>query len=468
MKRTIASRVIGRGLAKVEPVTPNTLVAFAARAGSTASDGDSKNSPFTAALVKYLPRPGLDLRRAFGFVRDDVLKITNNRQEPFIYGSLGGDDLPLVPAVAAQPAADPNAAVRRDYELALQVGTQAVWDSFINTYPSGFYTDLAKAQRDRLIAEAARVAAAEKAKAAEDERRRLAEEGAKAAEQAKAAAEAKAAEQARIAAEKKTALEDARLAEAERAKAAALAKAEDNRIAAEKAAKAAAEAKASEAGRTKAAAEPEAGGKTDDKADEKPVGQQAALAPDQGAIEDIPRQLQRELRRVGCSTAAIDGNWSAGWQRSLGLFNKNARTQFDVKVASIDALNSVRSKSERICPLVCDRGYRADGDNCIKIVCKPGFETSTQPAARHKEYEPMGSGKVSDGNCTCNRFATSSRRRGSLPAPSSRSASLIASRNSPAASRARCAEQVQPHPRFTAVNRAPPIVLRCTRSTNST
>lgn len=98
MKRSIGSRAIGRGLAKVEPESPNTLIAFAAKAGSTASDGDSTNSPFTAALVKFLPRPGLDLRKAFGYARDDVLKATNNRQEPFIYGSLGGDDVALVPA----------------------------------------------------------------------------------------------------------------------------------------------------------------------------------------------------------------------------------------------------------------------------------------------------------------------------------------------------------------------------------
>ena len=53
MKRTIGARAIGRGLAKVEPGSPNTLIAFAAKAGSTASDGDGKNSPFTTALVKY-------------------------------------------------------------------------------------------------------------------------------------------------------------------------------------------------------------------------------------------------------------------------------------------------------------------------------------------------------------------------------------------------------------------------------
>src|SRR5215475_5079645 len=37
MKRTSASRGIGRGLARVQPAGPNTMIAFAAKAGSTAS-----------------------------------------------------------------------------------------------------------------------------------------------------------------------------------------------------------------------------------------------------------------------------------------------------------------------------------------------------------------------------------------------------------------------------------------------
>src|SRR6267154_107681 len=60
MKRTVASRSLGRGLAGVEPSRPNTLIAFAAKGGSTAADGDSKNSPFTTALLKYLVQPGLE------------------------------------------------------------------------------------------------------------------------------------------------------------------------------------------------------------------------------------------------------------------------------------------------------------------------------------------------------------------------------------------------------------------------
>src|SRR6188768_2363281 len=100
MKRTVASRAIGQGLAKIEPTSPNVLIAYSAKAGSTAADGDGTNSPFTVALSKHLTTPGLDVRRAFGFVRDEVLKTTSNRQEPFVYGSLGGEDVPLVPAPA--------------------------------------------------------------------------------------------------------------------------------------------------------------------------------------------------------------------------------------------------------------------------------------------------------------------------------------------------------------------------------
>ena len=160
MKRTVASRSVGRGLAKVEPSSPNTLVAFAAKAGFTALDGSGKNSPFAIALANHLATPGLDLRKAFGYVRDEVLKATNNKQEPFIYGSLGGDDVVLAPlaAAAASPTASADSA-SRDYEFAERVGTREAWDFYIAAHPNGFYTDLAKAQRNKLAAAASRPAA---------------------------------------------------------------------------------------------------------------------------------------------------------------------------------------------------------------------------------------------------------------------------------------------------------------------
>jgi len=98
MRRTVAGRSIGRGLAPVEVTVSDTLVAFAAKGGSTAADGEGKNSPYTTALAKHLTTTGLDVRLALGRVRDEVLKTTGNKQEPFVYGSLGGAEIALVPA----------------------------------------------------------------------------------------------------------------------------------------------------------------------------------------------------------------------------------------------------------------------------------------------------------------------------------------------------------------------------------
>ena len=90
------------GLAKIEDVSADTLVAYAAKAGSVSYDGDGGNSPYATALIKHLAEPGLDIRIALGRVRDEVISMTGGRQEPFIYGSLGGATIPLVPAPAAK------------------------------------------------------------------------------------------------------------------------------------------------------------------------------------------------------------------------------------------------------------------------------------------------------------------------------------------------------------------------------
>ncbi|WP_027575196.1 caspase family protein [Bradyrhizobium sp. WSM1743] len=341
MKRTIASRGIGRGLAQVEPTSPNTLIAYSAKAGFTAQDGDGANSPFTVALSKHLTTPGLDVRRAFGFVRDDVLKSTGNKQEPFVYGSLGGEDVPLVPVkvAAVAPVANPQADMRRDYELALQVGNRAAWEAFLAQHPDGFYANLAKLQIDKIQAEQAHAAAIEKAKQAEAERDRLAALGAQKDAQVKAAADAKAAEQAQLAAQKakEQAQQQAAAAEQQRVNLAATAPS------------------TAPASTTSAA------------------GTNVASLTPATAPADLNRSVQTELGRVGCFSGQADGNWNTSSQRSLSQFNRYAGTKLDVKVASTDALDAVKSRPSRVCPLVCEHGFKADGDKCTRIVCREGY-----------------------------------------------------------------------------------------------
>ena len=99
IKRAVATRAIGRGLGRIEPATSNTLIAFATKANAVADDGKGANSPFTAALVKHLATPGLDVILALRRVRDEVLASTGNKQEPYFAGTLGGSTLALVAAV---------------------------------------------------------------------------------------------------------------------------------------------------------------------------------------------------------------------------------------------------------------------------------------------------------------------------------------------------------------------------------
>jgi len=100
----------GRGLAPIQEPPSDTLVAYAARAGSTAADGnENDNSPFARALTRRMAEPGAEVSIVFRRVRDDVLAATGNKQEPFTYGSLSGQEFYFVPK-GARLAAGPDPA----------------------------------------------------------------------------------------------------------------------------------------------------------------------------------------------------------------------------------------------------------------------------------------------------------------------------------------------------------------------
>ena len=99
MRRSLRMRAVIRGLAPTEP-TDNVLVAYAARDGTTANDGDGRNSPFTAALLHNLETPGLEISFLFRNVRDEVMSATKREQQPFVYGSLSKEAIYLKSATA--------------------------------------------------------------------------------------------------------------------------------------------------------------------------------------------------------------------------------------------------------------------------------------------------------------------------------------------------------------------------------
>ena len=96
MKLSMATRSIERGLARISP-TGSMYVAYSALDGEVALDGNGEHSPYVAALVPRMLTPGLDIRRVFGYVRDDVQAATDRKQRPANYGDLGGDDYIMNP-----------------------------------------------------------------------------------------------------------------------------------------------------------------------------------------------------------------------------------------------------------------------------------------------------------------------------------------------------------------------------------
>ena len=90
MQRTAASRSVSGGSfadLNEDLLGDETLVAYAAAAGTTAADGRGRNSPYTAALLSHLESP-LEILTLFRRVRAQVLASTNGQQRPHEYQSL--------------------------------------------------------------------------------------------------------------------------------------------------------------------------------------------------------------------------------------------------------------------------------------------------------------------------------------------------------------------------------------------
>jgi uncharacterized caspase-like protein len=77
------SAKVGKGLAAPDVSGGGIIVGFATAPGEEASDGSGDHSPFTAALLKELPQPGVEIQQALTRVKADVYSATKGEQEPW-------------------------------------------------------------------------------------------------------------------------------------------------------------------------------------------------------------------------------------------------------------------------------------------------------------------------------------------------------------------------------------------------
>ena len=113
----------GRGLAIVDAPS-GSLVSYSTAPGTEAQDGDGRNSPYTAALVKVAREEGLPIERALKRVRLMVSEATGKQQLPWESSSLTSEfsffpgarenagSIPVASAAVAGAAGEATSATR--------------------------------------------------------------------------------------------------------------------------------------------------------------------------------------------------------------------------------------------------------------------------------------------------------------------------------------------------------------------
>lgn len=137
------------GLAHVE-APKGTLIAYATAPGKVAEDGESRNSPYTGALLESLEQPERPIEDVFKQVRAKVVMQTNDRQVPWESSSLTGRFHFAAPAQAADAglaATAPRSALQIEDELWSAVAAAddpAAYRAYLAEYPSGRYAAAAR------------------------------------------------------------------------------------------------------------------------------------------------------------------------------------------------------------------------------------------------------------------------------------------------------------------------------------
>ena len=137
-----------RGLARVDVGRGAFLVAFSTGPGEVAIDsiGAKRNSPFTAALLKYIETPGLEIRSLLTRVTKDVSDETKGMQRPWQNSSLEGDFYFLPPPVApAASSAQSLVTLDSMFWDAIKLSNNpADYKAYLTRFPKGMFVELAQ------------------------------------------------------------------------------------------------------------------------------------------------------------------------------------------------------------------------------------------------------------------------------------------------------------------------------------
>jgi Caspase domain len=125
------SVAVGQGLAAPTMASGGMIIGFSTAPGEVAADGEGRNSPFTAALLKNISTPGLEIQQLMTRVKADVYTATKETQEPWHNSSLRSEVflMPVAAVVAATPVPAPVAEPSQAQPSSIEFEWTAVKDS---------------------------------------------------------------------------------------------------------------------------------------------------------------------------------------------------------------------------------------------------------------------------------------------------------------------------------------------------
>jgi hypothetical protein len=141
---------ITRGLAKIDN-PQGMIVAYSTQANQVAEDGTGRNSPYTAAFLKYIETPD-EITTVFKHIAAEVYQNTGQRQRPelslsaigdfYLRGRSSGGPSP----VPGPPPANPCGAAEAHWRSTESIGTPAAYQDHLDRFPTCAFAGLARAK----------------------------------------------------------------------------------------------------------------------------------------------------------------------------------------------------------------------------------------------------------------------------------------------------------------------------------
>lgn len=80
---------------------------------------------------------------------------------------------------------------------------------------------------------------------------------------------------------------------------------------------------------------------------------------------DLVRNIQRELKRVGCYAGDVDGDWGAGSRRAMAAFTDRVNASLPIEQPDFILLTLVQGHQSGICGRGCPAGMTSDNGRCV-------------------------------------------------------------------------------------------------------